>query len=288
MNYKKYPLNNKLNTIYIISKGRPQCRTAITLNKMNYSGKWFIVNGTNDETHEEYVKNWGKNRILLFNWADEVTRTDLLDNFGCEKMGSGAVPVRNATRRISEERGELRHWQFDDDYTSFSRVNKDMKKNHKITNGKEFEYELNKIATFAHEVKLTNVGFCLGMEAFPQDAKGISKRVFNAHNMPSNKEMFMTWQGRMNDDLINAIRVYHTGRLEISFKFLSLILLPTQKEKGGNTDIYELSGTVRKTAYAVLIEPNATKLIIKFGRYHHQVSWEKISPKLLNEKFRKV
>ena len=44
----------KLNTVYIISKGRPQCRTACTLEKMGYPGQWFIVCGNNDETLPEY------------------------------------------------------------------------------------------------------------------------------------------------------------------------------------------------------------------------------------------
>ena len=52
----------KLNTIYIISKGRPQCHTARTLTEMNYPGPWFIVCGNNDETLEEYKAD--KERII--------------------------------------------------------------------------------------------------------------------------------------------------------------------------------------------------------------------------------
>jgi hypothetical protein len=274
----------KLNTIYIISKGRPQCTTAKVLTKMKYPGEWFIVCGNNDNTIEEYKRNWGKERILTFDWYKEVKHSNLLDNFGVEKMSSGAVPVRNATRKIALDRGDTRHWQFDDDYVGFYLINKDLKKNHRIVNGKEFEYWLNKIATYAHDAHLINVGFCLGHEAFPSSCKEVSKRVFNAHNMPTD-DSFMPWRGRMNDDLINAMDVFHTGKLEMSFKFLSLVLKPTQKETGGNTDIYQLSGTVRKTAYAVLIDPRAVKLVIKFGRYHHAVEWKLITPKLIRQKY---
>jgi hypothetical protein len=278
---------NKLNTIYIISKGRPQCKTAQTLTKMNYSGEWFIVCGNNDETIPEYQNKWGKNRILIFDWYEEVKHSNLLDNFGVEKMSSGAVPVRNATRRIARERGELRHWQFDDDYSSFRHINKNLTKNETIKSGIFFEKELNKIATFAYECNLNNVGFSLGMESFPEMVKTVSKRVFNAHNMPTD-EKFMTWRGRMNDDLINALDVFHTGGYEMSFKFMTLMLAPTQSEKGGNTDIYETEGTVRKTAYAVMIEPKHCKLKIKYGRHHHEVNWLGIVPKLINEKYAKI
>lgn len=275
----------KLNTIYIISKGRPHCKTAETLTKMNYPGEWFIVCGTNDETIPDYQEKWGMDRILIFDWKEEVKESDLLDNFGVEKMSSGAVPVRNATRKIAESKGETRHWQFDDDYSMFRHINKELKKHETITDGAFFEKELLKIATFAHEAKLTNAGFCLGMESFPEMVKTFSKRVFNAHNMPTDPKLFMKWRGRMNDDLINALETYHMGGREMAFKFMTLMLAPTQSDQGGNTDIYKLSGTVRKTAYAVMMEPNATRLVIKYGRYHHAVNWEKISPKLIRQTY---
>lgn len=276
---------NKLNTIYIISKGRPRCLTGEVLKKMNYSGEWFIVCGNNDETIPEYQKIWGKKRIIVFDWLSEAKESDLLDNFGIENMSSGAVPVRNAVRKISAERGELRHWQLDDDYYSFKHITKDFKRNYVIRNGKFFENELYRIASFAHKAKLSNTGFCLGMESFPSDANKFGSRVFNAHNLPSTEDLFTTWRGRMNDDLINAIEVYHKGRKEMSFKFISLILKPTQSEAGGNSDIYKDWGTIRKTAYAVMIEPNAVKLVIKFGRYHHLVNWRKLTPKTIREEY---
>ena len=278
----------KLNTIYIISKGRPKCRTAYTLQRMNYPGEWFIVCGNNDDTIPEYKKNWGEDKILVFDWHEEVKTSDLLDNFGVEKMGSGAVPVRNATRKIAKERGEVRHWQFDDDYSSFRHISKDLKKHISIHNGHFFEQELLKIAQFAYKSKLNNAGFCLGMESFPEMVKTFSKRVFNAHNLPTDEKLFTKWRGRMNDDLINALETYKKGGREMAFKFMTLMLAPTQSEKGGNTDIYELSGTVRKTAYSVLIEPKYTKLVIKFGRYHHKVDWNGITPKLIRETYAKI
>jgi len=267
-------MKNKLNTI--------------SLTKMNYPGQWFIVNGNNDETHQQYVEKWGKDRVLLFDWFEQVKTSDLLDNFGVETMSSGAVPVRNATRKIAEDRGELRHWQFDDDYTQFRHITSDLKKHKTITNGAFFERELLKIATFAHEAKLTNAGFCLGMESFPEMVKTFSKRVFNAHNMPTDIKLFRKWRGRMNDDLINALETYHLGGREMAFKFMTLMLAPTQSEKGGNSDIYKLSGTVRKTAYAVIIEPKHCKLQIKYGRYHHKVNWQGVSPKLIRENYAKI
>lgn len=277
----------KLNTIYIISKGRPHCKTAQMLQKLDYTGDWFIVCGTNDETLSQYQEKWGKDKILIFDWKKELETTDVLDNFGFEDMSSGAVPVRNATRKISENRRELRHWQLDDDYDNSYQYDPINKKYIHIT-GKELEDKMYKIALFGYKTNLPNVGISLSVETFPDQAYTIARRVFNLHNMPSTEDLFIKWRGRMNDDLINALEVYHKGKPEMSFKFVSVHPEPTQSSEGGLTDIYKQTGTVRKTAYAVLIEPNNVKLRIKFGRYHHHVNWNYICPKIISDKYTKL
>ena len=269
--------------MYIISKGRPECRTAQTLTKMRYPGEWFIVCGTNDETIQEYRDNWGEH-VLAFDWAKEVERTDTLDNFGFETMASGACPVRNATRRISWERGELRHWQFDDDYTGFVHIDLERRKNVKFDDGREFEDWLCSIAEFGHAAGMRNIGFPPTSETFPDHALTFGPRVFNAHNLPSDPRLFIPWVGRMNDDTINAINCWRTpGAYEMSVRCMGMNMPPTQSEKGGLSALYKAEGTVRKSAYPVLVAPSAAKLVVRFGRYHHRIDWKRLVPKVLRE-----
>lgn len=276
-----------LNTIYIISKGRPQCKTAETLTRLNYPGQWFIVCGTNDETLQEYQKRWGEDRVLVFDWKDETTRTDTLDNFGFEVMPSGAVPVRNATIDISRSRGERRHWQFDDDYDTFWLTNANLVKKQHLRDGRKLQWWMCRIAKFADMCNLPNCGFALTtIESTPNAALKVGKRVFNAHNQSS--EVATRWRGRLNDDLINAIDTRRLGeKVEFSFRFLALKMKDSQSESGGLSDIYKAEGIVRKSAYPILIAPNAARLVVKFGRYHHKVRWDRLSPEIINEKFRK-
>lgn len=221
-----------LNGIYIISKGRPQCQTAQTLEKANYEGEWFIVCGNNDETIDEYRRNWGEH-VLEFDWYDEITRTDTLDNFGFEKMASGAVPVRNATMRLAKERGARRHWQLDDDYNGFYRITDGTLSKHRM-GGEELYAELRKLAEHADRCGMANVGVSLGtVESVPKRKKEFGRRVFNAHNLPCDDELFMRWRGRMNDDLINAIEVNRTGGYEMQVRYISLTMMPSQQEDGG-------------------------------------------------------
>lgn len=276
-----------INTIYIISKGRPQCTTAQTLTKIKYPGKWFIVCGNNDETLPEYQERWG-NHVLVFDWYEEIKTTDPLDNFGFETKGSGACPVRNATRRISEERGEKRHWQLDDDYISFARYDHRRQKNTTIKDGRILFSTMYRIAELGYKTNLPNIGFCLSTaEAIPTHRLKYNRRIFNAHNMPSDSGLFQKWVGRMNDDTIHAINVWRSGKFEMQFRYLQIGMKPTQSEGGGLTEMYKLDGTVRKTAYVFLLAPSVTKLVIRFERYHHKVDWDGITPKLIHERFRK-
>jgi hypothetical protein len=278
----------KLNTIYIISKGRPRCLTARTLTRIGYPGQWFIVCGNNDNTIEKYQQNWGKDKILIFDWYEEVKHTDFMDNLGVEKYSSGAAPVRNATMEISRQRGEIRHWQLDDDYPAFVKFNTKRKKYDRVRDGRVLQFEMAKIALFGYEADLTNVGYQPTSNTYPDQAFNFTKRVFNAHNLPSDPDKFVRWRARMNDDTVNALDVLVGGGYEISVNYLGMGTIKTQTETGGNTDLYKDNGTVMKTAYAVMRSPKSVSLVIKFKRYHHQNNWAPVSPKLIRDHYARL
>lgn len=278
---------DKLNTIYIISKGRPQCLTAQTLEKLEYPGEWLIVCGNNDETLPAYQKRW-RWRVRVFDWRDEITRTDAMDNFGFEDKESGVTPARNAVRKISLSRGESRFWLFDDDYAGFSKYNPASNKNEQIRDGRILYDAMRKIAEFGYTAHMANIGFSIaGPESHPGAALRPSYRVFNAHNLPTEENLFVPFAGRLNEDVVAAVNVWRLGGYEISVRFLQVHMRATQAHPGGLTGLYLEDGTARKTAYAILAAPSAARLVYRFGRYHHSVAWGKLRPKLLDEKWRR-
>ena len=219
-------------TVYIISKGRPECKTARTLERIGFPGEWFIVCGTNDETLDEYIRRWGIERVKVFDFDEAIAHTDTMDNFGFEEMASGACPVRNAVREISAARGERRHWQLDDDYTGFQVYRPDGTRPR--CTGEELYRWMVRLGEFADRCGLANCGFPPStIETDGDSALTVGKRVFNAHNLPSDAEAFEEWRGRMNDDLINAINVWRHGKIELTVKFLAMNMPPTQSERGG-------------------------------------------------------
>jgi len=275
-----------LNTIYIISKGRPDCLTAATFEKMGYTGEWFILCGNNDETIPQYIERWGKDRVIIFDWYETVKECDFLDNFGTENYGSGCVPVRTANHQIATEQGKTRYWQFDDDYNGFYYLMPQKKKWHRLT-GEEFEEEIFKLAKYAHTSKLSNIGFAVASDTRPEKYKDVGHRVFNAHNLPTDNNLFTKWRSRMNEDLINAIETYRQPKYELFVKYMNITMAPTQSMGGGNTEIYLQDGTVRKAAYAVMIDPKNVKLTIRHGRYHHICNWGRMIPKVVSGKHAK-
>ena len=224
----------RINTVYIISKGRPRCTTARTLTRIGYPGEWFIVCGNNDETLDEYKANWG-DRVIVFDWYEEIKHTDTLDNFGFEIKASGACPVRNVVARISRERGEERHWQFDDDYNKFAAIkNINGRLRNRRLLGKELERWLLCIAKFGDKAKLPNVGFGPALiESAPENWRKMKQRIFNAHNMINDENIRTEWVSRLNDDLINAINTWKSGKPEFSSHFASMTMETTQAEAGG-------------------------------------------------------
>lgn len=272
------------NTIYIMSKGRPQCHTARTLVKLKYPGDWFIVCGDNDETIEEYKRNWGESKVIVFDWKKYFDRCDFMDN---SKSLSGAIPARNAIKDIAKNRGEIRHWQFDDDYTHFRWFDCKTLRWRNL-DGNELLDRLQKLADFGESIGASNIGFDVATVC-ANGFDGVKfvlmprQRVFNCHNLTTEDKLWIEWRGRMNDDLLNSIWAKNHGYLVMSTRNPLCAMSATQQEKGGLTELYKEQGTVTKTAYGVLGHPKAVKLTNFKGRYHHHVDWKSISPCIVKE-----
>ena len=55
--------------IFILSHGRADIvRTVDTLRRANYSGKWYLVLDNEDDQIPEYIKQFGENHILIFDF----------------------------------------------------------------------------------------------------------------------------------------------------------------------------------------------------------------------------
>lgn len=277
----------KINTIYVMSKGRPDCKTAQMLRDTGYPGEWYIVCGDNDETLGEYRKKWGEDRVIVFNWREYVDKTDLLDPFGVDGgKPSGAAPARNAIHDISAARGEKRHWQLDDDFPIFYDTDDRTGRKIRIEDGKILHRRLLRVAEYGYRADILDIGVD-GATLFIDAAtkRKISRQVFGCHNLRSD-DRWLPWRGRMADDIVQAIDSAHTGRgIQIAIKWFGFPYVQSAKAAGGNTDLYNMEGKIRKQGYANLVDPRCCHSTIDEAGVHFKMDYPQA--KILHEKYRK-
>lgn len=276
-----------LSTVYIMSKGRPRCASAKTLTSLRYPGDWYIVCGDNDETLPEYVENWGSERVLVFGWRRYAEQSDLMDNFGLDGLASGAAPARNAIRDFSAARGELRHWQFDDDFSAFTRYDSAARKFVKVESGEELALYLDAIARFGAAAGASDVGFCTQVFARAQKAGTATPRVFCAHNMPSTSG-FVPWRARVSDDAVQLYDTLRRGGFQLSVNCFTYSYKGSATQAGGNTELYNATGYVKKCAYAMLAAPSCVRMAgdAKSG-YMVKPRYSVVTPKFIDSRWQK-
>lgn len=74
-------MNEKF-AVFILSHGRPNnVITLNTLKKCGYTGDWYIVIDNEDDTAEEYYKNFGRERVIMFDKLAVAQTFDTADTF---------------------------------------------------------------------------------------------------------------------------------------------------------------------------------------------------------------
>lgn len=276
-------VNWRLNDLYIISYERPECQTAQLITRMGWPDKhWHIMCEDDDPTLDEYRKKWGKH-VLTFRIQDYLYTTDYLDNAGTT-LAHGAAPVRNAVIKYSHDHGELRHWQMDDDYDAIKRTV--FKDGQPVTESCQtfaqvMQY-MSQIADIGYSARIPVTGSTVANKMYPDEYDHWSVKVFSLFNIDSNG-LDPKWRGRLSDDTINCLDVLNSTRpTELIFKCLSVNTAPTQTNKGGLTEFYKQTGSIRKIAYALMINPIAVQPNTQFGRIHCTVFSERNAPKWIN------
>jgi hypothetical protein len=83
------------------------------------------------------------------------------------------------------------------------------------------------------------------------------------------------WRGRYNEDTDLSLRMLKDGWATVQFYAFLQYKLTTQTLKGGNTEaFYAEEGTLPKSKMLVKMHPDVTKLVWKFGRWHHYVDYK--------------
>jgi len=110
-------MENKDFVVFILTHGRPDnVLTYKTLLKCGYKGLVYFVLDNEDKTIREYEKNFGSEKIKVFNKKEMSDKIDEANNFDNRKV---IVHARNYCFELAEQLGYKYFIQLDDDYYEF-------------------------------------------------------------------------------------------------------------------------------------------------------------------------
>ena len=282
-------MNEKF-AVFILSHGRPNnVITLNTLKKCGYTGEWYIVIDNEDDTAEEYYKNFGRERVIMFDKLQIAQTFDTADTFEDRRT---IVYARNACFDIAKQVGVKYFLELDDDYTGFMhRYIDDQKLRSVLTKNLDRIFEM--MVKFMDDTGAITVAFAQGGDLIG----GVSNKNFHKKVLRKAMNSFFCdvdkpfqFLGRVNEDVNTYTLLGQQGKLIMSISEFMLNQKQTQSNAGGMTSTYLDNGTYVKSFYSVMYSPSCVKVAMmgeKHKRMHHQVNWDTCTPKILNEKHKK-
>lgn len=251
--------------IYIVSKGRWESRlTSKALERMKVPYHIIIEK----QEFDQYVSVIDKKKILILDpkYQDEYDTCDDLGN--SKSKGPGAA--RNFAWDHAIKDGFAWHWVMDDNIRDFYRLNNNVKS--RVWDGVVFKcmedfvlrYENISMAGPNYESLVIRKGY------YPPFI--LNTRIYSC-NLIQN-DLPYRWRGRYNEDTDLSLRMLKDRWCTLQFNIFVGDKIRTQVLKGGcNTDFYQKEGTLPKSQMQVALHPDVSKLVWKFGRWHHHVDY---------------
>jgi hypothetical protein len=255
--------------IHIPSKGRYEKRlTSDYLSIMKVKHHLIIE----DQEYKKYKLYTKDNPFVKLVILDKKYQKNydacykLKDN---ESRGSG--PARNFIWDYSISNGFDYHWIMDDNIGNFRRLNNN--KRQYVRDGTIFKC----MEDFIKRYENIAMGGPNYVMFVPDRRKKppftLNTRIYSC-NFIRNDVPFR-WRGRYNEDTDLSIRMMKAGWCTILFNAFLQQKLTTQKMKGGNTDEIYANGTLEKSKMIARLHSDCTKVVWRFGRWHHYTDYRK-------------
>ena len=251
--------------IYIPSKSRAENGTSARfLDSINVRYRLVVE----EQQYDEYKQYFASDKLLVL---DEKYKKeyDTFDDLGDTKSkGPGAA--RNFIWEHSIAEGHKWHWVMDDNIALFARFHK----NQRIPVGdgtifhamEEFVLRYKNIAMAGPQYWM----FAPSRAKLPPYVVGT--RIYSCNLIRNDVEF--RWRGRYNEDTDLSLRMLKANWQTVQFNAFLQYKLTTQTLTGGNTEaFYAGEGTLPKSQMLVKMHPDVTKLVQRFGRWHHHVNY---------------
>ncbi|MCR4671976.1 MAG: hypothetical protein K5637_01900 [Lachnospiraceae bacterium] len=277
--------------IFILSHGRADTiSTYDALRKSGYTGDMYVVIDNEDDQEGLYREKFGS-EIIQFDKRDYVAITDVADLDEGRKIG---VFARNFIQDKAKEMGYQFHLQLDDDIHGFGYRYIDDKGKLRTRPIHGMDRVLEAMCDYMASAPITSLSF--GLQIYY--VGGVESGSWQQQMIPKTMTTFLMraddvryFNMRMNDDITTSALNVSRGSLYYTYMPVMVEIDGTQEQKGGMTEIYQDSGTYRKSFYSVMALPSCAKVSqmgITDMRVHHEIHWGNCAPKLLDERFRRV
>jgi len=253
--------------LFIPTKGRSEYMiTSRALDKINVPHRLVIE----EQEYKKYLDavNGDKKKLIVLDLSYK-NKYELCDNLGLTKS-TGPGPARNFIWDFSISEGHEWHWVMDDNIKCFRRMNDGARI--KVADGAIFK------AMEDFVLRYKNVGmagpnysmFAFGASALPPFV--LNTRIYSC-NLIRN-DLKYRWRGRYNEDTILSLDMLKGGWCTIQFNAFLQEKLRTQTISGGNTqEFYAKEGTIAKSKMQANVHPDVSRVVWKFGRWHHHVNY---------------
>lgn len=275
--------------VFILSHGRPDnVKTYETLKNQGYTGRIILLCDTQDEKLQNYIDNFPE--VYFFDKNEYRQYVDDGDNFG---NVNAVVYARNYNFALAKNLGIKYFLMLDDDYKSFVYCfnSKGEFERKPIKNlDKIFEIYVNFLLDSDFEsIAFIQSGDLIGGQENEMIKKHKPKRkIMNAFFFRTDRPV--EFLGKINEDVNTYVTLGRQGKKYLSPPDVLLYQETTQKADGGLTDVYLQMGTYVKSFYSVMYCPSAVKIGVlgdKYKRIHHNISWDNVTPCILNERYKK-
>lgn len=258
---------NPSHPLYIVSKGRWDSRlTSKALDAMRVP--YHIV--VEWQEYDHYAAVIDPDKILILDSAYQRDY-DTFDDLGDSKS-KGPGPARNFVWDHAISQGATWHWVMDDNIWFFARLHRNQKV--RVNDGAAFRVMEDFVERYEN---VAMAGPDYWMFA-PQNERHppfiLNTRIYSC-NLIRNDVPFR-WRGRYNEDTDLSLRMLKAGWCTVQFYAFLQKKEQTQINRGGNTDaFYAREGTLAKSRMQVAMHPDVSRLVWKFGRWHHHVDYRR-------------
>lgn len=279
MKYKKF-------AVFILSHGRANNVITIkTLREIGYTGKIYLIIDNEDDQAELYKKIPDVEDVIIFDKKEEMKYTDTADNFKDHRL---VVYARNKCHDIAQMLNLDYFLELDDDYVGFG-IRYDDRGSLKRTKIKNADKLFDSFIKFLENSNSLTVAFAQGGDYIG----GVGSKVWTERLSRKAMNCFFCktdrpfkFSGSTNEDVNAYITYGNKGQLMFTVADICMDQLQTQSNPGGLTEIYLDNGTYVKSFYSVIHQPQCVKISTmgnKFRRIHHKILWDKCTPKILNQ-----